>query len=121
MKAILKTLLIISLFGFTANNSFGQFSSESAFYVVKESNPSQFMTYVIETYGVESGEALLLKLHAYEAKNQVTVLYTDDFNLVMSKIETAIADADSNLEIIAYLNSRKAKIVSFKTIENQLN
>lgn len=97
-----------------------QSSEPTCEHIVRHKATPAFLKYLFQTYGVEETEQILLRMKVYEVENNVKVLFSKDFNVMMEKLNSLISNT-SNSEEINRLNDRKAIFVKFETIENQLN
>jgi hypothetical protein len=115
------SFLLVILFVFFNEFLLAQNSERepNCIHVVKKSSPSPIIKYLSEKYGMEDTERILLNKSHYESVNGVTVLFGLEFSTILNNINQLIATA-KDLEVITELNARKAKLVNFLDIENQL-
>lgn len=109
-------LLFLSL----ASQSHAQDGNEYCFHQETTSGINKFLNYLIKKYGIEHSEKILLNVKAYEATHEVFVLYKTEYQLISEKIQLLISQS-SDAAVIEHLKARRAKIVLFDTIEQDVN
>jgi len=88
-------------------------------HIIKKSNPSPIINYLISKYGVIKTESILIRKANYETENNVIVLFGKTYIETVKQLDELIAN-EFNQDIINDLKLRKSTVINFSEIENQL-
>ena len=120
MKKYTLTILLFLTLGFMSADVYGQTNEPKCVHDIRHKVNSAFLEYLFKKYGIESAEQILLKLKTYEVNNNVFVLFSKDYFLLMERINGLLLLTQNDEEILR-LNERKTKFVKFEDIEALLN
>lgn len=82
----------------------------------ENNNPRPLLKYLFNTYGIEDSERILLNIKDYETTHNIKVLFIDEYQDQVQKIETKLATTASKEEYVR-LSDYKTRFINFSEIE----